>query len=254
MTIGTSLAGKIAVVTGGGKGIGRAIVAALADAGADVAIVGRETGPLEEAVQAVEGKGRRGKAYSLDLREVSEIRKLIPRVTADFGDVDILVNNAGVQLLDKAEEVTEEDFDATIDVNLKAPFFCSQEAAKHWIGTGRGGKIVNITSIFADVGFPMFSAYCASKGGVLMLTRTLAAEWAARGVNVNAIGPTGTITEMNRAFFEDPVSRASFLQKVPAGRLGETEDIVGAAVFLAGPGSDFVHGQLLFVDGGYTVI
>ena len=254
MTIGTSLAGKIAVVTGGGKGIGRAIVAALADAGADVAIVGRETGPLAEAAQAVERKGRRGKAYSLDLRQVSEIRKLIPRVTADFGDVDILVNNAGVQLLDKAEEVTEEDFDATIDVNLKAPFFCSQEAAKHWIGTGRGGKIVNITSIFADVGFPMFSAYCASKGGLLLMTRAFTSEWAKHGINVNAVGPTLIVTDMTRALSEDAAFRDVYMRKLPPGRFGKPEEVAAAVVFLAGPGSDFVHGQQLMVDGGYTAI
>jgi 2-deoxy-D-gluconate 3-dehydrogenase len=250
----TDLAGKVAVVTGGGKGIGRAIVDALADAGADVAIVGRQLPPLEEAASAVEEKGRRGRGYSLDLRKIEDIRQIVPRVVEDFGDVDIVVNNAGVQLLAPAEEISEEDFDETIDVNLKAPFFCAQEAAKYWIGKGRGGKIVNITSIWADVGFPLFSAYCASKGGLLLVTRAFTSEWAKHGINVNAVGPTLIVTDMTRALSEDPSFRDVYMRKLPPGRFGKPEEVASAVVFLAGPGSDFIHGQQLMVDGGYTAI
>jgi 2-dehydro-3-deoxy-D-gluconate 5-dehydrogenase len=248
------LTGKVAVVTGGGKGIGRAIVDALADAGADVAVVGRQLPALEAAAQAVEAKGRRGRAYSIDLRKVDEIRRIVPSVVADLGELDILVNNAGVQLLAPAEELSEEDFDETIDVNLKAPFFCAQEVARHWIGRGRGGKIVNITSIWADVGFPLFSAYCASKGGLLLVTRALTSEWAKHGINVNAVGPTLIVTDMTRALSEDPQFRDVYMRKLPPGRFGRPEEVAAAVVFLAGPGSDFIHGQQLMVDGGYTAI
>jgi len=250
----TDLSGKVAVVTGGGRGIGRAIVEALADAGADVAVVSKQLPLLEDAVRAVEERGRRAKAYSVDLRELEQIRQIVPSVVADFGDLDILVNNAGVQLLAPAEEISEEDFDHTIDVNLKAPFFCAQEAARYWIGKGRGGKIVNITSIWADVGFPMFSAYCASKGGLLLTTRAFTSEWAKHGINVNAVGPTLIVTDMTRELSEDPSFRDVYMHKLPPGRFGKPDEVAAAVVFLSGPGSDFIHGQELMVDGGYTAI
>src|SRR5579883_1573868 len=163
-----SLSGRVAIVTGGGRGIGRSIVDALADAGADIAVVGRQKPPLDEAVDAVKKKGRRAKAYSADLRNVPEIRALVDHVVKDFGDLHIVVNNAGVQLLAPAEELSEKDWDETLATNLKAPFFLAQAAARYYIKRGGGGKIVNITSIWAEVGFPLFSAYCAAKGGLLL--------------------------------------------------------------------------------------
>jgi NAD(P)-dependent dehydrogenase (short-subunit alcohol dehydrogenase family) len=217
-------------------------------------VVGRDTGPMEESVEAVEARGRRARAYSVDLRNVAQIRSFFRRVVEDLGDLDIVVNNAGVQVLAPAEELSEEAFDETIAVNLKAPFFCSQEAAKYWIGKGRGGKIVNITSIWADVGFPMFSAYCASKGGLLLMTRAFTSEWAKYGINVNAVGPTLIVTDMTRALAEDEAFRSVYMRKLPPGRFGKPEEVAAAVVFLAGPASDFVHGQQLMVDGGYTAI
>jgi NAD(P)-dependent dehydrogenase (short-subunit alcohol dehydrogenase family) len=151
-----SLSGKVAIVTGGGRGIGRAIADALAEAGADVAVAARKQAPLEEAVKAAQAKGRRAKAYSVDLRSVSALRALVDDVVKDFGDLHILINNAGVQLLAPAEELSEEYWDETLTTNLKAPFFLAQAAAKHFIKRGGGGKIVNITSIWAEVGFPLF--------------------------------------------------------------------------------------------------
>jgi NAD(P)-dependent dehydrogenase (short-subunit alcohol dehydrogenase family) len=252
--VGNVLAGKVAVVTGGGRGIGKAIVDAFADEGADVAVVARDTGPIEAAAADVEAKGRRARAYSVDLRDVEQIRGLFARVVEDFGDLDVVVNNAGVQLLAPAEELSEEDFDETIDVNLKAPFFCAQEAAKYWIAKGRGGKIVNITSIWADVGFPLFSAYCASKGGLLLTTRAFTSEWAKYGINVNAVGPTLIVTDMTRALAEDDAFRSVYMRKLPPGRFGKPEEVAAAVVFLASSASDFVHGQQIMVDGGYTAI
>jgi NAD(P)-dependent dehydrogenase (short-subunit alcohol dehydrogenase family) len=247
------LTGKVAIVTGGGRGIGRAIVDALAGAGADVAVSGRQQGPLDEAVQAAEAKGRRAKAYSMDLRSLDEIRSLVRGVVEDFGDLHILVNNAGVQLLAPAEELSEEDWDETIDVNLKAPFFCAQEAARHFISRG-GGKIVNITSIWAEVGFPLFSAYCAAKGGLLLVTRALTSEWAQYGINVNAVGPTLCITDMTRSLAEDKEFSSDYMHKLAPGRFGKPEEVADAVVFLSSPASDFVFGQQLMVDGGYTAI
>jgi NAD(P)-dependent dehydrogenase (short-subunit alcohol dehydrogenase family) len=252
--VGSSLAGKVAVVTGGGRGIGKFICDALADEGADIAVVGKSPGPIEEEAAAIAARGRQARAYSVELRSVAAIREGFARIIADFGDVDIVVNNAGVQKLAPAEELSEEFFDETIDVNLKAPFFCSQEAARHWIAKGRGGKIVNITSIWADVGFPMFSAYCAAKGGLLLLTRAFTSEWGQHGINVNAVGPTLIVTDMTRELAEDPAFREVYMRKLPPGRFGRPEEVASAVVFLAGPGSDFIHGQQLMVDGGYTAI
>jgi 2-deoxy-D-gluconate 3-dehydrogenase len=248
------LSGRIAIVTGGGRGIGRSIVDGLAAAGADVAVAGRQRGPLDEAVQAVEAAGRRGKAYQVDLRHVAEIRTLVDDVVGDFGDLHVLVNNAGVQPLAPAEEMSEEDWDETIAVNLKAPFFAAQAAARHFIARGGGGKIVNITSIWAEVGFPLFSAYCAAKGGLLLVTRALTSEWGQYGINVNAVGPTLNITDMTRSLAEDEEFSRDYMHKLPSGRFGDPSEVANAVVFLASSASDFVFGQQLMVDGGYTAI
>jgi NAD(P)-dependent dehydrogenase (short-subunit alcohol dehydrogenase family) len=248
------LSGRVAIVTGGGRGIGRSIVDALAEAGADVAVAGRQQEPMDAAVAAVEAQGRRGKAYCVDLRSVAEIRGLVDDVVGDFGDLHILVNNAGVQLLAPAEELSEEDWDETLATNLKAPFFCAQAAARHFLERGGGGKIVNITSIWAEVGFPLFSAYCAAKGGLLLVTRALTSEWGQHGINVNAVGPTLNITDMTRALAEDAEFSSDYMHKLPPGRFGDPAEVAAAVVFLSSPASDFVFGQQLMVDGGYTAI
>jgi 2-deoxy-D-gluconate 3-dehydrogenase len=248
-----SLDGRVAVVTGGGRGIGRAIAIGLAQAGADVAVVGRTQEVLESAAEEIRALGRKAMAIPADLKEVAAIPALLDGVRSELGGLDVLVNSAGVQLTGASLDVTEEAWDDTIDSNLKSLFFCCQAAGRHFVEQGHG-KIVNLGSTFSIVGFPEFAAYCASKGGVLQLTRTLAAEWAPLGVNVNALGPTAVRTEMNEYLLGDEGFRAFFLPKVPAGRTAETSDCVGAAVYLASSASDMVHGHLLLVDGGYTVV
>jgi NAD(P)-dependent dehydrogenase (short-subunit alcohol dehydrogenase family) len=248
------LSGKIAIVTGGGRGIGRAIVNALTDAGADVAVAARKLAPLEEAVETVKAKGRRAKAYSIDLRKISDLRTLVSNVVGDFGDLHIVVNNAGVQLLAPAEDLSEAMWDETLATNLKAPFFLAQAAAQHYIKRGGGGKIVNITSIWAEVGFPLFSAYCAAKGGLLLLTRALTSEWGQYGINVNAVGPTLNITDMTRELAENEEFSRDYMHKLPPGRFGDPAEVADAVVFLASSASNFIFGQQLMVDGGYTAI
>jgi NAD(P)-dependent dehydrogenase (short-subunit alcohol dehydrogenase family) len=248
-----SLAGRRALVTGGGRGIGREIALGFAEAGADVAVAGRDADRLAGVVAEIEAGGRRGVPLPADLTRTAEIPAVIDAARELLDGLDILVNSAGVQITGPAEDVTEADWDATLDANLKALFFCCQAAGRHFLAQGHG-KIINMGSTFALVGARQFAAYCASKAGVLLLTRVLAAEWAARGVNVNAIGPTAVRTEMNAYLLDDPEFLEGFLPMVPAGRLARPRDVVGAAVFLASAASDMVHGHQLTVDGGYTAV
>jgi 2-deoxy-D-gluconate 3-dehydrogenase len=248
-----ALEGRKTIVAGGGRGIGRAIALAFADEGADVAVIGRSGESLSAVAEEIEARGRQAVAEAQDLTRVSEIPPLFDRLAEELGGLDILVNSAGVQITGPSVDVTEEQWDATLDANLKSMFFSCQAAGRRFIDQGHG-KIINLASTFSFVGFPEFAAYCSSKGGVALLTKTLAAEWASSGVNVNAIAPTAVRTEMNAHLLDDPGFLASFLPKVPAGRVGDPSDVAGAAVFLAGEGSDFVHGHLLLVDGGYTAV
>ncbi len=248
-----ALAGKKAIVTGGGRGIGAAIAVAFAEAGADVAVIGRTAELLEDTAAAVDELGQSAGVRVADLTDVDSIPGVFAELADELGGFDILVNSAGVQLTAPALDVSEQDWDATIDANLKALFFCCQAAGARFVEAG-AGKIINLASTFSEVGFPGFAAYCASKGGVMQLTRTLALEWAPHGVNVNAIAPTAVRTEMNAYLLDDPGFLEAFLPLVPAGRVGQPNDITGSAVFLASTASDFVHGHLLYVDGGYTAV
>jgi 2-deoxy-D-gluconate 3-dehydrogenase len=249
----SELAGKKAIVTGGGRGIGKAIAVSFAEHGADVAVIGRTAETLDGTAAEVRATGRTAATKVADLTEVEKIPGIFAELSAAIGGFDILVNSAGVQLTAPSLDVTEEDWDATIDANLKALFFCCQAGARGFIEAG-SGKIINMASTFSVAGFPEFAAYCASKGGVMQLTRALASEWAAHGVNVNAIAPTAVRTEMNAYLLDDENFLEAFLPSVPAGRVGQPSDIAGAAVFLASAASDFVHGHLLFVDGAYTAV
>jgi len=249
----SELAGKKAIVTGGGRGIGKAIAVAFAEHGADVAVIGRTAETLDGTAAEVRATGRTAATKVADLTEVANIPDLFTELSAAIGGFDILVNSAGIQLTAPSLDVTEKDWDATLDANLKALFFCCQAGGRAFVEAG-SGKIINLASTFSVVGFPEFAVYCASKGGVMQLTRALASEWAAYGVNVNAIAPAAVRTEMNAYLLDDESFLKGFLPAVPAGRVGQPSDIVGAAIFLASAASDFVHGHLLFVDGAYTAV
>ncbi|HXR93948.1 MAG TPA: 2-dehydro-3-deoxy-D-gluconate 5-dehydrogenase KduD [Steroidobacteraceae bacterium] len=243
-----SLAGRVALVTGANAGIGQGIAVALAAAGADVAAVGRsEPGETGERVRAA---GRRFIAIQADLDSAQRTQEIVQEVTGKLGPLDILVNNAGIIRRSEALDFSEADWDAVLNVNLKTVFFLAQAAARGMIARGRG-KIINIASMLSFQGGIRVASYTASKSGVLGITRLLANEWAARGINVNAIAPGYIATRNTAALREDEVRNREILSRIPAGRWGVPEDLGGAAVFLASSASDYVHGAVLPVDGGW---
>ncbi len=239
---------KIAVVTGGTKGIGKAIALALAEAGADIAVVSRkEDQDIESAILSL---GRRYLHHSADLTQRKETRKVITAVMEGMGDVDILVNNAGIIRRSPAEDYSERDWDTTLEIDLAAPYILSQAAGRIMLKKGRG-KIINIASVLTFQGGVNVAAYAASKHGVSGLTKSLANEWAGKGINVNALAPGFFATELTEALQKNRERSRSITDRTPAGRWGKVEDIAGAAVFLASPASDFVHGVTIPVDGGW---
>jgi 2-deoxy-D-gluconate 3-dehydrogenase len=246
--------GKIALVTGAGSGLGQAIACGLAQAGADVAVTeqpGRESAAAE-TVAAVEAVGRRAGAWALDVTRLPSITEVVAQVVERFGRIDLLVNNAGINVPRLALEVSEEDWDRVVDVNLKGAFFMAQAVAKKALLPQGGGKVINIVSQNGVVGMHHRAAYCSSKAGLVNLTRVLALEWAQYRINVNAVGPTFIDTPLTRPMFADPAFRDEVLRNIPLGRIGRPEDVVGAVVFLASPAADMVTGHTLLVDGGWT--
>lgn len=240
---------RVAIVTGGDRGIGRAIALRFAREGAHIAIANRDEGRGRETVREIEGLGGKAAAVRTDLRRVAEIEAMVEAVVRQFGRIDILVNNAGVGAGKKALELTEDDWDQVIDTNLKGLFFCCQKVAPVMIRQKRG-KIINVSSILAEVGFAGMAHYCASKAGVKLLTQGLAIDLAPHGIQVNAIGPGTIETDLNRATLAIPHERQVRLARIPMGRLGAPEDIPGAAVFLASDDSNYMTGQTIYVDGG----
>ena len=242
------LDGKIAVVTGGTKGMGKAMALALAEAGAHIAAVSRRPDPdLEKAVLAL---ARRYMHHSADLSQREETRKVIPAIVEKMGDVDILINNAGIIRRSPAIEHPESDWDATLEIDLTAPFILSQAAGQIMLKKGRG-KIINVASVLAFQGGLNVAGYASAKHGVAGLTKALANDWAGKGINVNALAPSFFTTEFTEAIQNDPDRSKSITARTPAGRWGNVEDIVGTAVFLASPASDFINGVILPVDGGW---
>jgi len=244
------LDGKNALVTGSHRGLGAAIAVALAKAGANVGCHGRdpEPGPACDEIRAA---GRKTFYLSADLADSKTYAGIVERTIAEFGSIDILVNNAGVIRRAPATEYPTEFWDELITVNLTAVFQLSQLAGRQMIERGGGGKIVNIASLLSFQGGILVPAYAAAKGGVAQLTKALANEWASKGINVNAIAPGYLATDNTAALRTDPVRSRQILDRIPAARWGEPSDIAGAAVFLCSSASDYVHGHVLAVDGGW---
>jgi 2-deoxy-D-gluconate 3-dehydrogenase len=243
------LDGKVALVTGAAAGIGAAIAEGLADAGADVACHGNSR-PADATAALVQAKNRQGAALSGDLAAPETPQRLVAEVLQRFGRIDILINNAGTIRRAPAVEHADEDWDAVLNVNLTAVFKLCKLAGKHLLEQG-SGKIVNIASLLSFQGGVNVPGYAAAKGGLANLTRALANEWAGRGVNVNAIAPGYIETDNTTALRQNPERFRQISERIPAGRWGNPSDLVGAAVFLCAPASDYVHGHVLTVDGGW---
>lgn len=249
------LDGKVVIVTGAGSGIGKAIAIAVAEAGADCVPceLPEKMASLGSVCDEIQKIGRRSLPLPLRLPDIKSIEAMVTTAIEKMGRIDILVNNAGVNIPRDALEVTEEEWDVVLDVNLKGLFFLSQRVARRMKETG-GGKIVNISSQNGVIGYYKRAAYCSSKAGVVNLTRVLAIEWAQYKINVNAVAPTFILTPLTQATFDDPILREDLLKRIPIGRVGQPEDVVGSVVFLASPASDLITGHTLLVDGGWTAI
>lgn len=243
------LSGKVAIVTGANTGIGQGIAIALAQAGADIAAVGRTAPTGTEA--KVRAAGRRFLHISADLGSTKPISGIIPATLKAFGRADILINNAGTIRRADAVDFTEEDWDAVMDVNLKSVFFLSQAFAKHALANNQKAKIIQIASLLSFQGGIRVPSYTAAKSGLAGITKLMANEWAAKGINVNAIAPGYFVTNNTEALRKDETRSRDILARIPAGRWGEPGDIGGAAVFLASSASDYVHGTIIPVDGGW---
>ncbi len=243
-----SLEGRVALVTGANTGLGQGIAMALAQAGADIAAVGRS--PAEETRAAVEAAGRRFAFVSADLSSIEPVQRVVDEALDKLGALDILVNNAGVIRRADSIDFTEADWDAVMDTNLKTVFFLSQAAARMMLQRG-GGKIINVASLLSFQGGIRVPSYTASKSGLAGLTKILANEWAAKGINVNAIAPGYFETNNTEALRADEGRSKEILGRIPAGRWGRPEDLGGAAVFLASRAADYMHGAIVPVDGGW---
>ena len=243
------LDGKVALVTGASTGLGQAIAVALAEAGANVACHGNTHAP-DSTCEVITGIGREAFPLTGDLSNPQTPRQLIVETIEHFGRLDILVNNAGTIRRAPATEYSEEDWATVIEVNLSSVFRLAQLAGRHMIERG-GGKILNIASLLSFQGGITVPAYAASKGGVAQLTKALANEWAARGVNVNAIAPGYMRTDNTKALQQDETRNRQILERIPTGRWGEPSDLGGAAVFLCSAASDYVNGHVMVVDGGW---
>jgi NAD(P)-dependent dehydrogenase (short-subunit alcohol dehydrogenase family) len=246
------LDGKKAIVTGASRGVGRHVALAFAEAGADLALVARGIEELEPVVRAASDMGRRAITVSADLAKEGAGARAIGAAAEQLGGIDVLVNNAGTNVQQSALEVTPEVWDSIHDLNLKAAFFVAQAAARQMVKQGRGGRIINMASQMAEVGFYKRSAYCASKSGMIGFTRVMAIELAPHGIRVNAIGPTFIDSPLARDMLKDKVIADEVVRRLPIGRLGRMEEVAAAVVFLATDGADLITGHHLLVDGGWT--
>jgi NAD(P)-dependent dehydrogenase (short-subunit alcohol dehydrogenase family) len=246
-TMRFSLAGKVAVVTGASRGIGSALASALAEAGAAVVLVGRDSTALGALQATLTQAGHEMSHASADVSTPDSIEKAFEQISRSHSRLDILINNAGVEEPSPSLEVTEPLWDHIVDTNLKGAFFSAQAAARRMT---RGGSIINLCSLTTERGVPGAAPYSASKAGLAGLTRALAAEWAARGIRVNGLAPGYFHTALTDSFFQDEHWRQSMLKKIPMGRFGRLDDLQGAAIFLCSDAAAYITGQVLYVDGG----
>jgi glucose 1-dehydrogenase len=258
------LQGKVAVVTGGSSGIGQAIAIKLGEEGVDVAInyVGRPDG-AEETKEAIEhgvnicmkqmaASGTKPILVEADVSQADQVERMFGEIVARYGHIDYLVNNAGIQIGEDTDKLRIEDFDKVLAVNLRGSFLCAQQAIRHFLDQGKGA-IVNVSSVHQLIPKPRFAGYSMSKGGMQNLTRTLALEYASRGIRVNAIGPGATVTPINRSWIDDPVKRAAVEAHIPMRRAGDSSEMAAVTAFLLSDDAAYITGQTLYVDGGLTL-
>lgn len=248
-----SLAGQRALVTGGSKGIGAATAAVLAEAGADVAVLGRDRAGLERTAREVRARGRACGVFLADLRDAAEARRASLAVLDDFGVVDILVNNAGIARVDSLLEMRLSDWEETLAVNLTAAFVVTQVLVPKMIEQGHG-KVINVSSQAGVVAIDGHGAYAASKGGLNMLTKVMAAEWGPHNIQCNAVAPTVIATPMGEKVWGDPAKSKPMLEKIPLHRFGQPVEVADLILFLASPAADLITGETIMIDGGYTTL
>jgi glucose 1-dehydrogenase len=255
------LKGKNVLVTGGTSGIGQAIAVRFAEHGANVAInylrTPDEASETEQQVHAcvakVRQEGVRDVLVGADVSNEDEVARMIADTVEQLGGIDVLVNNAGIQISRPSEELSSADFDKVLAVNLRGSFLCAREAIKHFLAEDKPGSIVNISSVHQLIPKPSYLGYSVSKGGMMNLTRTLALEYAGRGIRVNAVGPGATITPINRAWVDDPIKAEMVTSHIPIPRPGEADEMAGVVAFLASDDAAYVTGQTIYVDGGLTL-
>src|SRR5689334_15564912 len=246
------LDGHVALITGGSNVLGRLMAQALPEAGADVAIASRTREDCRKAAEELAvSTGRRAAAFAVDVTSADELRRMAVEIEASLGPVDILVNNAGINIRGLISEVNESDFEAVMATNVTAPFLCSKIFGPRMAERG-WGRVINLGSIMSVISLPGRASYASSKAAIMGLTRTLALEWATKGVTVNAICPGPFATDMNKQLLSDPAKYRDFVSRIPMGRWGELHEIAGAAVFLASDAAAFMTGSALFIDGGWT--
>ncbi len=246
------LDGRVALVTGGSRGLGRVMAEALASAGAALVISGRdESSATSAAAEIGNATGSKTMGIRADVARASDVAAMVAKVLDTLGRLDILVNNAGINIRGPIEQLSEDDWDQVIDTNLKGPWLCCR-AAGEAMRRQKWGRVVNVSSMLGEISMPGRTPYASSKGGLTLLTKTLALEWAREGVNVNALCPGPFATELNIPLLNDPVAKAAMQSKVPLGRWGDPTEIGPAVVFLASEASSYMTGATLFIDGGYT--
>jgi gluconate 5-dehydrogenase len=248
------LSGKTALLTGSSDGLGLAMARGLAAAGAGIVLNGRDERKLGQAAKSFADAGHEVKARAFDVADEKAVLAAFEHFDAEGVEIDILVNNAGNQLRKPMLDLKTDEWRRVVDIHLTGAFQVGREAARRMIARGRGGKIINIGSLASEVARATIAPYTAAKGGIRMLTRSMAAEWAKHGVQANAIGPGYIATEMNRALLDDPKFDAWVKGRTPSGRWGKPDDLIGVTVFLASPASDYVNGQTIYVDGGLLAV